>query len=702
VTVEMVSYRDLSELKFGTLDTAITKWKGIKDEFDKIATGKGEGADVVRLERQASTANWSGDAANTGKPFVIRVAREFHDAANEAKSIHQAIKLARQRMHKHQSDLHKLVEDLRSEGILVASDGKITDSMCYADEEKQKASDKKVKAAKAQIEKILRAAAATQHDLADGLRLLVKDAHDFSGANWDSYDDIRKVVGEADGKKAADLIKKLSKEAEEGDDPTMTNLDALNDLAELQRNNPAFAQGLSSKLKPDELLLFWRTMSGDGPEVVTRYDYGKQMVRLRDNLSLTLATASRNPGTKPWMHRFVDLGGRPVFYPDMHAQHDPVGFQVMSSLMGKGKFDKDFLHDYEEKLRAFDKKLGDEGKAWSGVGWNGTDLDPSSLGRSSDPMTGFLKAASHNPEFATELFKNKETADYYLNDRSYEPEDPYLEDGKNRAAEALGDALYAGGSGLDPDDPNAEYAKHTAPQNAAFHNIFDRLAAKKDDLMPELRGDVAHLLGNHGEEVHATMSAPLGEGPLDEAKLLELSKQVSQTPEGYATLNEAMNRAIVNDIVTETKDPSDAITRSGRTMGFLEEARHQAIADQTADEQKKAGWKSFGMYAGVATTLRLIPPIAPVAGHLDLTAFAMSKALTEDWQAQVAADGTLMNIEASKARSNQLTELAKLWREQHGDWAQDREGYITDYGVKDQFGRAADHGKDEAERIAGR
>ncbi|MGP3990117.1 hypothetical protein [Streptomyces sp. 3N207] len=694
----------MSELKFDKLDTAITKWKGIKDEFDKIASGKGEGADVVRMEKQATSAHWTGDAAKTGKPFVVKVAREFHDAANEAKSIHQAIKLARQRLHKHQSDLHKLVEDLRADGLLIASDGKITDSMCYADEAKQQASDKKVKTAKVQIEKILRAAAATQHDLADGLRLLVKDAHDFSGANWDSYDDIKKVVGGADAKKAADLIKKLSKEAADGDSVTMTNLDALNDLAELQRNNPAFAEGLAKNLPAKDTLLFWRMMSGDGPEVITRFEYGKQMVRLRDNLSLTLATASRGKSLEmmKWKQDLINQGGMPIFYPDMHARHDPVGFQVMSSLMGKGKFDKDFLHDYEEKLRAFDKKLGDEGKAWSGFGWDGTDLDPSSLGRGSDPMTGFLQAASHNPEFATDLFKDKETADYYLNDRSYEPEDPYLEDGKNRAAEALGDAIYAGGSGLNPDDPNAEYAEHTAPQTEAFHNIFDRLAAKKDDLMPELRGDVAHLLGNHGTEVHATMSAPLGEGPLNEAKLLELSKQVSHTPEGYATLNEAMNRAVVNDILTEQKDPSDAITRTGRTMGFLEEARHQAIADQTADEQKEAGWKSFGAYAGAATALRLIPPLAPVAGHLDLTAFALSRAYTEDEQARIAADGTVMNIEASKARNNQLTELAKLWREQHGDWAQDREGYITDYGVKDQFGRAADHGKDEAERIAGR
>ncbi|OEV17996.1 hypothetical protein AN219_27900, partial [Streptomyces nanshensis] len=78
--------------------------------------------------------DWTGANADVSKPFVVEVAREFHDAANEAKSIHKAMDLTRQRMHKHQSDLRRAVEDIQSDGLIVTSDGTVTDSMCYADE----------------------------------------------------------------------------------------------------------------------------------------------------------------------------------------------------------------------------------------------------------------------------------------------------------------------------------------------------------------------------------------------------------------------------------------------------------------------------------------------------------------------------------------------------------------------------------------
>ncbi|NSC20749.1 hypothetical protein FM076_05850 [Streptomyces albus subsp. chlorinus] len=69
---------------------------------------------------------------------------------------------------------------------------------------------------------------------------------------------------------------------------------------------------------------------------------------------------------------------------------------------------------------------------------------------------------------------------------------------------------------------------------------------------------------------------------------------------------------------------------------------------------------------------------------------------------QQAAEGAEKNVEVHRARNNQLTELARLWREQHGEWAGDREGYLTLEGVQDQFGKAADHGRTEARNLSGK
>ncbi|MFE9331225.1 hypothetical protein [Streptomyces sp. NPDC006925] len=697
MTVEMVSYRDLSELKLTKLDTAVTKWKGIKDEFHDIATGEGRGADVVRLEKQATGADWTGANAELSKQFVVEAAREFHDAAEQAKSIHLAVKLSRQRMQKHQSDLQKKVEDIRDEGLHVAGDGKVSDSEHYTDEGKRKAAEEKIKAAEARIEKVLKAAASTQHDLAEGLRLLVQDAHDFSGADYGSYDDIRKIVGRADADKAIDEVRDLYKQAKNGDRVNLTKLDSFNDLAELQRSNPAFAKRLTTQLGAKDTLLFWRMMCGDGFEITNENARGRQLVRLRDNLGMTLATASRQrgPDIAKWKDDVLWLGRRPISNPG-HPKHDPSGFQVMSSLMGKGRFDTDFLRDYGKELREYDKKAGDKGKAWFGT-WS--DLDPSSSGRGADPMAGFLKAASHNPAFATELFENEDTADYYLKDRTYLPDNPQLGDGKNRAAEALGDALYAGGSGMNPDDPGAEYVEHTADQNKAFHNIFDRLALKKNDMMPELREGMALLLGNHGDETYETMNTVYGQRtPLDQDKLMEITKQISRSPEGYAALNQAMNQSMVHDIMTQKDHPTLSAEQVGRALGFQVEARHQAIDEMTAAEQKSAGWKSFWTYLGVAEA-STAPKIGPFSAHIANTAFGISKWWTEDEQAQIAEDGTLEKKSVSAARGNQLRAFARLWLGENGEYAGVDDEWGSEKSVLYKIDQAANAGKHNAERI---
>ncbi|WP_443248941.1 hypothetical protein [Streptomyces sp. 3N207] len=703
----MMSYRDLSELKFATLDAAIKKWKSISKEFGDISTGEGDGADVPTLEARAKSANWSGVGATRGKEFVTEVASEFHDAARSAKSIYRMIKLSRTRMHKHQADLHKLVEDAK--GVIVQSDGSITATQCYEDEAEQKAADRKVDALKREIEKILLAAARTEHNLAEALRLLVKSPHDFSGADYDSYEDARKAVGKADADKAVDLAKELSKGAENGD-ISPTKLAKLNDLALLQRTNPAYAERFATQMEAKGILQFWRMMPGDGIEVKADSTQGKELARLRDNLGMTLATASREKSSEmmAWKQDLINLGGKPIGRPGQDLPNGPFGFQVMGSLMGKGKFDTDFLRDYEKELRTFDKAHG-KGREWSLAMNQNTDLDPARQGeRSADPMTGFLKAASHNPEFATELLKDKEAADYYLTDRAYEPEDAF-EGSKNRGAEALGDALFAAGSGMNPDDTDAKFVEHRPEHDAVFKGALNRLAAKGDDMMPELRDDMAKLMGNHGDDVHKSMSDPLGGGPLDERKLLEVSKQVSRDPEGYALLNESMNRAMVHDIMSAPEsDPTGALRRTGHTIGFLEEARFQAVDDKKAADNREASWKStVGFISVAAPAASFLPTHA--ANVVDRVAWMTSKAWQFDEEDRIANEATLSNQSASELRDRQLRAYSDLWYDEHKSFARTRtpEGQVMypDYNEKEdaraRIAYAADHGGIGANREAG-
>ncbi|MEU3189244.1 hypothetical protein ABZ686_01070 [Streptomyces sp. NPDC006992] len=252
---------------------------------------------------------------------------------------------------------------------------------------------------------------------------------------------------------------------------------------------------------------------------------------------------------------------------------------------------------------------------------------------------------------------------------------------------------------MNPDDPGAEYVEHTADQNKAFHNIFDRLALKKNDMMPELREGMALLLGNHGDETYETMNTVYGQRtPLDQDKLMEITKQISRSPEGYAALNQAMNQSMVHDIMTQKDHPTLSAEQVGRALGFQVEARHQAIDEMTAAEQKSAGWKSFWTYLGVAEA-STAPKIGPFSAHIANTAFGISKWWTEDEQAQIAEDGTLEKKSVSAARGNQLRAFARLWLGENGEYAGVDDEWGSEKSVLYKIDQAANAGKHNAERI---
>ena len=90
------------------------------------------------------------------------------------------------------------------------------------------------------------------------------------------------------------------------------------------------------------------------------------MGRVQDNLSMALANASHSdsPEMTAWK-KDVIASGTKIFPVDSAMPMGPNGFQVMSSLMGKGKFDDDFLHDYGNAVLKHERQYpGDPGVAW--------------------------------------------------------------------------------------------------------------------------------------------------------------------------------------------------------------------------------------------------------------------------------------------------------------------------------------------------
>ncbi|RBL84266.1 hypothetical protein DDE05_24995 [Streptomyces cavourensis] len=79
---------------------------------------------------------------------------------------------------------------------------------------------------------------------------------------------------------------------------------------------------------------------------------------MQENLSMSLATASRldSPAMDAWKRDIIAAGPKQFGHEGMMAK--PYGFQIMSNLMVKGRFDSGFLDDYGTAVRTFETSKG--------------------------------------------------------------------------------------------------------------------------------------------------------------------------------------------------------------------------------------------------------------------------------------------------------------------------------------------------------
>lgn len=326
-------------------------------------------------------------------------------------------------------------------------------------------------------------------------------------------------------------------------------------------------------------------------------------------------------------------------------------------------------------------------------------------------MTGFMRALSHNPGASTDFFNSTDPQDnskWVLGDRpSYndittdalghaESADDY--EGPAAAYDAIGEALVAGATGISPGGEAAQAGYHTDQHRQVLNSSLEHLTARGDDFPAEMRDDMASILTNHGGAVHETMSDVDNRAPLDDGDLMEVTKQISRDQDAHGDLTKGMDIAIREDIVAEEAHPEDSLNRAGRTIGFLEEARYQAIGDRTGDELTEVGWKKNWQYHGWGALANFIPGVGDaVQRGVDLTATGW----LEDEQNRINGEATTSNKDAFELRRGHLTSLADAWYKANGDWAEGQTGYSQAHGVYQQIGAAANDGNHQAKGIAG-
>ncbi|MBO8193231.1 hypothetical protein ITI46_16370 [Streptomyces oryzae] len=710
---EKMTVAQLRDLRLGKLDTAITDWKETVDRLRDLHDGSGKGGaskggatTAVHFQSAVATADWAGQNAGRTGEFVIKTARQFGELVAEAEDVLGLLKSAHKAFTDHKSDLEKIVDEVAKDNIYINDKGlgvaSVPPPAVAGDADIKKPTESQIRAAEKRIERVLWDAGETDRIVARELRAIAKRKYDFSGAAAGSVKGADKRQGKVDAEYWAKRFKDGKVKVWELDDE---ELERFNTVLQNQRDNPGFTENFATKMGGQGTLQFWRDLADPGHGDTPEGARAKLLDHIQGNLSMSLANATRQdtPAMRSWENEVIAAGTKQFGHEGLGPLAKPYGFQIMSSLMGKGKFDQGFLDRYGDAMYEFEKSKPDAPSAWGLVGM-GTDLDPGDKATGADPMTGYFKALSHNPDASTAFFNDPGKADYFLKDMDHggrtwfdeeQPDSAGPDDGvKLPSREALGDALFAAGSGMNPDDPAATYVEHTQAHDDVFDGALERLAGQKDEMPAELRDDMAKLIGNHGDDAHMTMGGSPQEQVLDRGDLLEVSKQISRDPHSYQVLNESMNAAMVHDIHSEKADPEDSLNRAGRTVGFLEEARYQAIGDKKADDLRAAGWghTGTGTYLVVAEGASFLPG----GGHIANAAFGLSKYFTEDENARIEAGATDDNKDVSAYQQRRLVALQDEWYKTNSKWAEHETGFSEDHGAWDKIDAAANDGKDKA------
>ncbi|MEU8827002.1 hypothetical protein [Streptomyces sp. NPDC048636] len=718
-----LTYQELHDLRLGTLHKAVTDWKTMVDKLEKLANGGDGDISAADLAKKANGADWKGDNATVTKAFTTKTAEQFQDILTEARSVHTVLSGAYNKFIAHKKKLGEIVEWAAKQDIHITAQGTVK----ARDDVEMKPTQCQVDGVADQIKTLLGEVAETDRTAAAALRFHAKDKYDFGSTGFKSFGAAKKSID------ASNAFVKLAEK-----DPTKLSnkqLTQLNDLLKAHQGDPVFAERVAGELGAKGTLKFWSAAtdlnSWDGNDNSYRNpDRDERMKLLRtmeQRFGTTLGLASRQDGEgiHQWKDQVVALGGHQ--FADSNGEKRGYGFQLMSNLMRNGTYDKDFLTHYGNQLTAYEKKhtgdveLGGVGnpKRHNVLPWDTPDAlaqnDPLHFGDDKDagrdPMTGFMKALSRTPDASTEFFSTHEPQDnlkWVLKDRPVLddsiPDGGYGEVHEQKTPrpywESTGAALTAAATGVDPGDPSAKAPPHTPAHREILDQSLDYLSAKKDDFPPEMRDDMAKILVNHGDEFHQTASAkdddPGDPRQLDRKQLLEVTKQVSRDQDAYGLLNDGINREIVHDIHHDKpEDPKQTLERAGHTVGFLEEARYQALADKVAADKQDAAWKTLWSYQGAGTVAAFIPE-GNVAGAVDRGLFMASYAWRLDEEARIGAENLKQNGETFEGRSQQLKAFAEIWNKQYPDHPFD------EYTAREDIDRSALSGNATARGLPGR
>ncbi|MFM9458193.1 DUF6571 family protein [Streptomyces europaeiscabiei] len=642
MATDTLTAQELTDLRLGTLSTAVSDWKTMVGRLERLATGGDGELSAADLEKKANAADWKGVNATVSRAFVTKTAAQFADAAAAAKSVLAVLRDAHDAFKQHKEDLRTAIDELGKRSIYVHGNGNVSSSVppgaVTGGAEVHTPTDEELDAAQSRITRILWEASETDRIAARALRQLAKNKYDFTDQGPDSLKDADRAQGKADAEHWRKEIAKGNV-----DDWSDEKLSRFNETLEDQRDNPGFTENFATGLGADGTLQFWRDLASP-PGGAVEGDKAKLLAQVQDNLSMSLANASHgdSPAMEAWKKDMIAAGGKP-FPVDPSMPMGPNGFQVMSSLMGKGKFDDDFLHDYGSAMLKYERDYsGDPETAWR----DSTTLSYPPSSNPSDPVAGFMDALGHNPEASLDFFNGStgqgddklSNWDYLVGHDKGAREWPVGEDGKPVGFDNLGHALESATLGYpyDEKDPSIPPMKTEAQIEArdARSDLMSRVvgnysSADVIDKQPGISDSLARMASGHIDSLNYSAADFGGSGEVNgrdarfgaaknhladfgSTSTTNFLRAVAADEDAYNTVSAAQQAYGSSVMAAQGGDEGDVkrVAMHSMTMhGILDQSRFESIGKEFGDEkeaanrelEKQGAWRDFAAGAVIGT-----------------------------------------------------------------------------------------------------
>lgn len=624
----MLTYENVINAPVDKLQTAATDWKAMVDKLDELAEVARNG-----MKAKADKAQWSGVTAGVGREFVTKTAKEFDDAAKEAKGVHKALTEGLAVFKSSKEQLKKIAgEEAPAAGFQVDAAGRVSAiplategdrNAARHDPDYQQSLRENRALWQQKIDTIIDNCDDVDQSLARMLGANVTDGHDFSGPKYGSLD------AEQAGR-ATELAKK-------GRGLTHDELVELNELLADNAKVPEFSKNFYEALGPKGALEFFGFMSTD------TYDYAKldeqrqaDVQELQRSLGLNLATATNSKSEPHLPDSFAQelrkLGTQHIPLVK-YDQNPPYGYQLLGGIMRYGNYDPKFLvpiAEHATQIHAKDPDFFNSTRHLNGYGKN--MLNPSGTnGAGYDPVVSFLEALGHSPDAAKEFFDpdrkphaynqdgteksgpadlgkgadkkpvtsyldffGSEKYDFTIDMEGTNPDDlkkvqQYMPDALGHALEAatLGHAWDDPAPRLERDDTSASIMKEVVTKyggDAGLLKAHGSLADSVGNMTAGYIDDVNHALTKNDPNTPFEPKDPTGHVALDRDEARKLLSALGQHPDAYATVSTA-ERVYSTSVLEAQVGPDGHIDKGAARETVRVGAEVQGMLDKSRADQ---------------------------------------------------------------------------------------------------------------------